>query len=340
MVVTAGDLSAVGIDTPLLVGGAALTRRFTHRKIAPAYGGVCTYAKDAMHGLKLVERLMDPASRPALEQEIGAARRTGQRRRAGRRTPSRPRAAHAAGRAVRRDLPVPPPPDLERHAEKLDLDAVWEGAQSADDLRQTPGAARRRAQARRAGRSEVSSSSRRSMNELKEVARQGAMQAKAVWQFFPARSEGNRLTLLDPESGAVAASWELPRQEGSDGSGDRRLRSRRRPRRAVRHHRRRWRARAGRELQAGRRVSEEPRFRRAGARDRRGRRGVAAPQTAADWGFPDPPETTPQDRFSARYRGKRYSFGYPACPDLGGPAASCSPPCGPRRSASSSPRAT
>ena len=34
MVVTAGDLSAVGIDTPLLVGGAALTRRFTHRKIA------------------------------------------------------------------------------------------------------------------------------------------------------------------------------------------------------------------------------------------------------------------------------------------------------------------
>ena len=23
-----------------------------------------------------------------------------------------------------------------------------------------------------------------------------------------------------------------------------------------------------------------------------------------------------QDRFQARYRGKRYSFGYPACPDL------------------------
>ncbi len=41
----------------------------------------------------------------------------------------------------------------------------------------------------------------------------------------------------------------------------------------------------------------------------------------ADWGFPDPPETTPQDRFSARYRGKRYSFGYPACPDLAGQRA-------------------
>ena len=39
MVLTAGDLAAAGIDIPLLVGGAALTRRFTHRKIAPAYGG-------------------------------------------------------------------------------------------------------------------------------------------------------------------------------------------------------------------------------------------------------------------------------------------------------------
>ena len=29
----------------------------------------------------------------------------------------------------------------------------------------------------------------------------------------------------------------------------------------------------------------------------------------------------PEDRFAARYRGKRYSFGYPACPDLAGQRA-------------------
>src|SRR5258706_3289566 len=34
MVITAGDLAAVGVDTPLLVGAAALTRRFTHQRIA------------------------------------------------------------------------------------------------------------------------------------------------------------------------------------------------------------------------------------------------------------------------------------------------------------------
>ena len=34
------------------------------------------------------------------------------------------------------------------------------------------------------------------------------------------------------------------------------------------------------------------------------------------WGFPDPPETTMADRLRGHYRGKRYSFGYPACPEL------------------------
>jgi 5-methyltetrahydrofolate--homocysteine methyltransferase len=35
-----------------------------------------------------------------------------------------------------------------------------------------------------------------------------------------------------------------------------------------------------------------------------------------DWGFPDPPTLTMSERFTSRYRGKRYSFGYPACPNL------------------------
>ena len=34
------------------------------------------------------------------------------------------------------------------------------------------------------------------------------------------------------------------------------------------------------------------------------------------WGFPDPADFTMRDRFAAKYQGQRYSFGYPACPDL------------------------
>ena len=36
----------------------------------------------------------------------------------------------------------------------------------------------------------------------------------------------------------------------------------------------------------------------------------------ASWGLPDAPELSMRDRFAARYRGKRYSPGYPAWPSL------------------------
>jgi 5-methyltetrahydrofolate--homocysteine methyltransferase len=35
-----------------------------------------------------------------------------------------------------------------------------------------------------------------------------------------------------------------------------------------------------------------------------------------DWGFPDPADMTMIDRFTTKYRGGRYRFGYPACPAL------------------------
>jgi len=34
------------------------------------------------------------------------------------------------------------------------------------------------------------------------------------------------------------------------------------------------------------------------------------------WGFPDSIDMTMKERFSAKYRGIRVSFGYPACPDM------------------------
>ncbi|CEE01481.1 methionine synthase [Caldibacillus thermoamylovorans] len=34
------------------------------------------------------------------------------------------------------------------------------------------------------------------------------------------------------------------------------------------------------------------------------------------WGFPDPLDFSMKDCFQAKYQGQRFSFGYPACPDL------------------------
>src|SRR6266511_518600 len=72
MVVTAQDLREAGIEIPLLVGGAALTRKFTATRIAPEYSGVTIYAKDAMDGLDLANRLFGGTTREGLLERIRA----------------------------------------------------------------------------------------------------------------------------------------------------------------------------------------------------------------------------------------------------------------------------
>ena len=51
MTVTARELAKAGLDCPLLVGGAALTAKYTETSIVPHYKGPVFYAKDAMEGL-------------------------------------------------------------------------------------------------------------------------------------------------------------------------------------------------------------------------------------------------------------------------------------------------
>ena len=55
MVITAQDFKAAGIDLPIMVGGAALTRRFTDTKIATEYDGPVLYAKDAMYRTRICQ---------------------------------------------------------------------------------------------------------------------------------------------------------------------------------------------------------------------------------------------------------------------------------------------
>jgi 5-methyltetrahydrofolate--homocysteine methyltransferase len=61
MVITAENLSTNNITIPLLVGGAALTKKFTETKIREAYKGNVHYAKDAMTGLSLLKSIFPRA---------------------------------------------------------------------------------------------------------------------------------------------------------------------------------------------------------------------------------------------------------------------------------------
>jgi 5-methyltetrahydrofolate--homocysteine methyltransferase len=159
------------------------------------------------------------------------------------------------------------------------------------------------------------------IDELQALAQQGALQARAVWRFFPAAAEGERLRLFHPESGALAAEWTLPRQGGGDRlciadyvlPGDHVALFVTTAGAGVRERAEAWKV-AGEYLKSHGWASLALETAEAAAE-------WLHLRLRAAWGFPDPAETTPQDRFAARYRGRRYSFGYPACPDLAGQRA-------------------
>jgi 5-methyltetrahydrofolate--homocysteine methyltransferase len=320
MVATAGDFAAAGIETDLVVGGAALTRRFTHGRIAPEYGGVCTYASDAMSGLDLIERLCDGGRRGALLEEVESLRA---RDAAAFRARSRTRAAPQGERrssTVRTDIPAPRPPTLDRRSARFDLDDVWPHLNLQMLYAKHLGLKGSVERLCRAGDPKLRKVEA-VVEELKDFAR-GEMAVRGVWRFFPARAVGNRMVLSaagDDGAESVAAEWVLPRQPREDGLclADYVL--------PANDHVALFVVTAG----AGVRETAE-RFKREGEYLKSHAYAALALETAeaaaellhqrlrSELGFPDPPEMTTRERLAAKYRGKRYSFGYPACPDLAG----------------------
>ncbi len=321
MVVTAEELTNAGLTPPLLVGGAALTRNFTARRIAAAYGGLAIYAQDAMEGLSLADRLLDPERRPDLEAEWERTRRELDRPDAGR--PAAPAPAAGPERAAVTVLDeVPEPPTWERRVLDLDLDTVWAYVNPAMLYNRHLGLKGKfdRLVAREDPRA---LKLRDLVADLQRECRAGGMRARAVWQAFAAESDGETIRLRRAGEEAPAAAFTFPRQRG----GERLC--------LADYVRPAGRPGAGTDnvvlfvVTAGGGVRE-----RAAELKERGEflRSHALQALALEtaeasaewlhaelrrgWGFPDPPGTTMLDLFRANYRGRRYSFGYPACPDL------------------------
>jgi 5-methyltetrahydrofolate--homocysteine methyltransferase len=318
MVASAVDLRAAGIAVPMLVGGAALSEKFTRTKIAPAYGEAVCYAKDAMTGLSLMNRIMDPAERETVLQahRFGEAPAVA----AVEAPVSTGPLSTARSAKVRVDLPVPPAPYLDRKVRDVpQLAEVWsyinpfmlygrhlgyKGNFEKDLAAHEPKALELFHQ----------------MEALKREAA-GFLKAKAVWQFFEAEREGNSIHLFAPGAASPQHTFHFGRQDRENGlclsdyildSGDGR-----------RDHLALFVVTAG----AGVRERSEEWKRQGEFVKSHGIQALAI-ETAEgcaewlhrrireDWGFPDPPSLTMHDRFTSKYRGKRYSFGYPACPNL------------------------
>ncbi len=317
MVITAGDFKTAGIRVPLLVGGAALSEKFTRTKIAAAYGEAACYAKDAMSGLSLMDRIMDPAVRDAV---LAANRTDGTATEAVREDETIVPATTRRSSRVRTDIPLPPAPYLERKVRAVpQLAEVWSYINPymlyGRHLGYKGNFEKHLA--------EHEPKTLQLFHKVEEVKHEAArfMKVKAVWQYFEVTREGNAIQLYSPGSPAPIHTFQFGRQQREDGlclsdyildADDGR-----------RDHLAMFVVTAG----AGIRDKSEE-WKRAGEFFNAHAVQALALETAEacaewlhrrireDWGFPDPPSLTMHDRFTSKYRGKRYSFGYPACPRL------------------------
>jgi 5-methyltetrahydrofolate--homocysteine methyltransferase len=313
MVATAGDLKEAGIRVPLLVGGAALSDRFTRLKIAPAYDEAVCYAKDAMTGLRLMNEIMNPASRDTVLQS----------HRPGADIPETPAPApavssgQARSRKVRIDLPVPAAPYLDRKVRDVpQLAEIWSYVNPQMLYGKHLGF-RGNFEKRLAEHDQKAVELFHQVEEVKRWASE-FMKVRAVWQFFEAEREGNSVHLFAPAGGHTFHFGRQAREDGlclsdyvlepEDGRRDQI---------------------ALFVVTAGQGIRERAEAAKAAGEFFRSHALQAlALETAEgaaewlhrrireDWGFPDPPSMSMHDRYTARYRGKRYSFGYGACPNL------------------------
>ena len=321
MIVTAQDLRTAGIDVPIMVGGAALTRKFTKNRIRPEYDGMVVYAKDAMDGLDLANKLMNPATREVMQLEMDAEKEADAS--SAETVKPLPELTRVERSDIAIDNPVLVPPDLERHTlRNYPLSHILPYVNMQMLLGHHLGLRGSVEQLLASGDPKATDLKAVVDEIMQEAVRDGIIQAHAMYRFFPAQSSGNSIIIYDPENTSnILHTFTFPRQKVepflclSDflkpvesgemdyvgfmvvtaGHGVRELSTAWKEQGDyLRSH-----ALQSVALEVAEGLAE---------RVHHMMRDI--------WGFPDPANMTMKQRHGARYQGIRVSFGYPACPDL------------------------
>ncbi|MCC6484085.1 MAG: methionine synthase [Armatimonadetes bacterium] len=317
MVVTAQDFTAAGVDVPLIVGGAALTKKFTMTRISDAYGAPTFYAGEAMEGLQYANRLVDEAERPKLLETLAKERAAVTET-----APPPPPEPVAIERPEWNAVEIPQPPDMEEHVlHGIPIEEV------------TPLLNRIMVFGKHLG---LKTPIRRLEDEtdvkaqelkdhvdrvIQEAHTRGMLRPRAVWRWLPAESEGDIIRLRDPDSGDTLVEWTFPRRSkepftcaadwikpASMGGGDYLglFVTTAGPNPAVEAAK--WREEG--------RLLDSHILSCVGIETAEATAEWIHQKMRADWGFPDPAFFGYQELFKTRYRGIRLSFGYPASPEL------------------------
>ena len=322
MVLTANDMKQAGINIPILVGGAALTRKFTDTKIAAEYDGLVLYAKDAMNGLSLANQLGDPTE---LEKIVTEKQTKAQE--LAQRTPKVSQSGAATALLTRKKTvstaPVYKPQDLKRHLLKSYTLAHIEPYINKQMLiGHHLGVKGKIENLLAEGDKKAVMVNDVVESLIAESTANNWITPRAMYQFFPAQADGNKIYIYDSvNSGKIIETFEFPRQEVAPGLcladflrpvGDSEM-----------DYVGFFAVTAGKGIrQVAEKLKNEGRFLESHAlqalalETAEGYAELIHRQMRDRWGFPDSTSMSMKDRFAAKYQGQRFSFGYPACPEL------------------------
>ncbi|CAM3989573.1 methionine synthase [Mesobacillus zeae] len=322
MVLTAHDMKQAGIDTPIMVGGAALSRKFTDTKIAREYGGLVLYAKDAMNGLSLANQLRNPKEQEKLHQEVRSKQEAAALRSYAAPVKTAATAVLDRPKAVAK-APVYIPEDTKRHLLKAySLGHIEPYINQQMLLGHHLGVKGKVEKLLAQGDEKTVKIYEVVRSLLTEAKAEDWIKPAAVYQFFPAGSEGNKLYIFDSEKrDNIIETFEFPRQEAAPGLC---LADYVRPvSEGTTDYVGMFAVTAGKGIrEAAQALKQEGRFLESHAlqalalESAEGFAELIHRQMRDRWGFSDTPDMTMKDRFAAKYQGQRFSFGYPACPDL------------------------
>ncbi|GEN83530.1 methionine synthase [Sporosarcina luteola] len=319
MVITAQDFKAAGINTPVMVGGAALTRRFTETKIAAEYDGPVIYAKDAMQGLELANRLQSGEKETLLSElvEKQEKRLESEAIRATRDTAVAvlPRPV----KTVREDAPVFVPSDLRRRVMKdYSVSHLYPYVNMRTLIGHHLGL--------RGNVDKMLSDKEERAVQLSEMVtgflESGNLSASGMYQFFPAQADGDDVIIYDPiDAQTEIERFTFPRQSKEpflcladflktvdSGEMDYVAFMQVTAGHGVRNY--------ANQLKAEGKFLESHAFQATALELAEGFAERVHQEIRDQWGFPDATDFTMRDRFAAKYQGQRFSFGYPACPNL------------------------
>ncbi|MEE2700632.1 MAG: methionine synthase [Chloroflexota bacterium] len=323
MVDTVRDFRAVGIRCPVLVGGAALTNRFTRLRIGTEYDGLVAYARDAMSGLELANLIHDEQERKEMAarfaEETLALQKDDEAKQSSRSDLSSTKLTVANIHTVEQP---PTPPDLRLHViRNHDLSEIFEYINPVMLYTRHLGYRGRFLEAIANGDTRAIEL-RDKVTAVEEIMlARSDITANAVYAFFRAASEGDDVVLLAPNGNQILERFRFGRQSSGDGLC---LSDYLQPMSSgkvdyigafvttvggpIRELAEQWKQDGDYlalhilqtlALEGAEAFAE-----------------VLHQRMRAKWGFPDPTTLSKEDIFRTNYQGRRYSFGYPACPNL------------------------